>query len=241
MDTGHIEINGKKYPVLVTYEHRHNSRASIGRNSINIRMPDFLNRDERYREVLKLKQWAEHKLKERPELQPEPKKEYKDGDILKVGTAEYVLRIALKDKQSSSAHRRGSTIALSLASSISEEDRQEHASSLISRCVAGERLPQLKEKILKLNAAHFNQKINKIFFKNISSRWGSCSRAGNINISTRLLFAPDNVLESVCIHELAHLIEHNHSERFWALVERAMPNHKEARAWLKENGKSCGF
>jgi len=65
---------------------------------------------------------------------------------------------------------------------------------------------------------------NKIFFKNAKSRWGSCSEAGNINVSTRLLFAPDEVLESVCIHELAHLIERNHSEKFWALVEQAMPN-----------------
>ena len=88
---------------------------------------------------------------------------------------------------------------------------------------------------------YFNQKINKVFFKYNKSNWGSCSAAGNINISTRLLFVPDDVLEYVCIHELAHLIEHNHSDRFWGVVEKAMPNYKEKINWLKENGHICSF
>ena len=71
--------------------------------------------------------------------------------------------------------------------------------------------------------------------------WGSCSEKGNINISTRLLFAPEDVLEYVCIHELAHLIEQNHSEKFWQLVKNAMPNYQEKRKWLKENGDSICF
>ncbi|HKZ41668.1 MAG TPA: M48 family metallopeptidase, partial [Candidatus Hodarchaeales archaeon] len=61
------------------------------------------------------------------------------------------------------------------------------------------------------------------------------------NISTRLLFAPDEVLEYVCIHELAHLIEHNHSDRFWALVEKAMPYYPQQKQWLKEHGESIRF
>ena len=64
---------------------------------------------------------------------------------------------------------------------------------------------------------------------------------GNINISTRLLFAPDDVLEYVCIHELAHLIEHNHSQRFWMLVAQAMPDYTAKETWLKEKGDACRF
>jgi len=102
-------------------------------------------------------------------------------------------------------------------------------------------LPKLQEKIYELNEKHFNRKINKIFFKHNKSNWGSCSNARNINISTRLLFAPDEVLEYVCIHELAHLIEQNHSDRFWTLVETAMPNYVEKEKWLKENRDFCRF
>jgi len=51
----------------------------------------------------------------------------------------------------------------------------------------------------------------------------------------------DDVLDYICVHELAHLIEHNHSDRFWSLVERAMPDYKEKEKWLKENRDKCYF
>lgn len=166
---------------------------------------------------------------------------HKDGDVLKVGNEEYSLRIDFKDKQSSSARITENNINLIISSNLSKELQNKHISTLLSRCIAGKRLPKLKEKINELNNKHFNQKINKIFFKHNKSNWGSCSEAGNINISTRLLLAPDDVLEYVCIHELAHLIEPNHSDRFWALVEKAIPDYKEKINWLKENGNKCKF
>ncbi len=242
MQSAPVELNGNRYLIKVYFEHRHDSAVSIGKTAINIRIPDFLNRDEKARELLRMKMWAIGKIKEKPErFKPEPQKGYKDGELLKIGNEEYTLKICYKDKQSSSAKLNGSIIELSIMSQLPKEKRDKHASSLLSRIIAAKRLPELEKKLHELNEKHFNQKINRVFFKNIKSRWGSCSEAGNINISTRLLFAPDNVLESVCIHELAHLIEQNHSERFWALVEKAMPDYKEAHGWLKENGGSCGF
>jgi len=98
-----------------------------------------------------------------------------------------------------------------------------------------------KEKIDELNKKYFNKKINKIFFKNHKSKWGSCSSNNNINISTRLLFAPEPVMDYVCIHELAHLVEKNHSGKFWNLVEKAMPDYKDKIKWLRDNGDNCNF
>ena len=80
-----------------------------------------------------------------------------------------------------------------------------------------------------------------MFLKYNTSSWGTCSSSKNINLSTRLLFAPDGVIEYVCIHELAHMLEMNHSERFWNLVERAMPDYKEKIDWLKQNEDQCWF
>ncbi|MEA2054874.1 MAG: M48 family metallopeptidase, partial [Candidatus Thermoplasmatota archaeon] len=198
--------------------------------------------EERFRQLMKMKVWARNKLKENPHrFRPERQKEYKDGDILKVGDEEYTLKIEFKDKKSSSARIMGNKIQLLISNNLSKEKQNDHIATLISRCIASKRLPKLQEKIEELNKKHFNQKINKIFFKHNKSNWGSCSTAGNINISTRLLFAPDDVLEYVCIHELAHLIEHNHSKRFWVLVEEAVPNYKEKRRWLKENEDKCRF
>ena len=237
-----LEINGNVYQVKIHYETRNNSRISIGRKAINIRISNFLNREERFKELMKMKIWARNKLMENPDkFKQEAQKEYKNGEILKIGNEEYLLNIMLRDKQSSSARISENVISLTVSSNLAKEKQNNHVSTLLSRCIAAKRLPKLKEKIDELNNKHFNQKINKIFFKNTQSRWGSCSHAGNINISTRLLFAPDDILEYVCTHELAHLIERNHSERFWSLVEKAMSNYKEKEWWLKENGKNCRF
>jgi len=242
MKTETLEVNGIKYLVKIHYENRKNSSVSIRRTNINIRIPSFLNREEKARRLFSMKMWAKKKLLKNPQrFKPVLQKEYKDGDKLLVGDEEYTLRIEFKDKRNSSARLQGRTIHLYISSNLSKKKQNDHISSLISRCIGRKRLPKLQRKIEELNKKHFKQKLKKIFFKYNKSNWGSCSHAGNINISTRLLFAPDDVLEYVCIHELAHLIEHNHSERFWALVAQAMPDYKTKKKWLKEKGDAYKF
>jgi hypothetical protein len=166
---------------------------------------------------------------------------YRDGDQVTVDSKRYRLRIHYLDKKTSSARLDGAEIQLRLSSRINEEQRREQTARLIARCIAAERLPQLEERLRRLNEQHFGRKLGTIRFKNNRSNWGSCSHRGNINISTRLLLAPEKILEYVCIHELAHLIERRHGDGFWQLVERAMPDYRERRRWLRENGKNCRF
>lgn len=66
------------------------------------------------------------------------------------------------------------------------------------------------------------------------TRWGSCSSKGTINFSWRLIMAGDSVIDYVVVHELAHLLEMNHSARFWAVVERALPDYQRRKAMLRD-------
>lgn len=68
-------------------------------------------------------------------------------------------------------------------------------------------------------------------------RWGSCTLKDNININWRLIKAPMFVIDYVIIHELAHLIESNHTPRFWNVVRTQSPTIDKAKAWLKEHGQ----
>ncbi|MBI3034826.1 M48 family metallopeptidase [Candidatus Woesearchaeota archaeon] len=242
MRTDTIEINGYKFLVKIHHEIRKDSTASISPKAVNIRIPLNMNREDQFRQLLKMKSWAIKKLGEDfDKFKPKLQKQYNDGDIIAVGNANYKLSISFKNKNSSSARIIGDKIYLIISSNLSEERKRRHISTLLSRCIARARLPKLQHKIGELNKLYFNQKMNKVFFKHNKSNWGSCSEDGNINVSTRLLFAPDDILEYVCVHELAHLIEHNHSDRFWKLVENAMPSYKEKINWLKENGHTCSF
>ena len=68
------------------------------------------------------------------------------------------------------------------------------------------------------------------------TRWGSCSAKGHLNFNCLLMLAPPEVLDSVVVHELCHLLEPNHSARFYAEVLRVFPSYWECDKWLKENG-----
>lgn len=85
-------------------------------------------------------------------------------------------------------------------------------------------------------ALHLGQKISKITVKDTTSRWGSCSSNRVLSYSWRLVFAPQEVARYLCAHEVCHLIEMNHSLKFWALVETLCPDYATHRKWLKENG-----
>jgi predicted metal-dependent hydrolase len=72
----------------------------------------------------------------------------------------------------------------------------------------------------------------KISIRNQTSLWGSCTRAGNLQFNYKLMYLPKETLDYVIVHELCHLKEHNHGERFWKLVAQTIPNHKEIRKSL---------
>ena len=75
-----------------------------------------------------------------------------------------------------------------------------------------------------------------LVLRDTRSRWGSCSSAGQLMYSWRLIMAPPEVLDYVAAHEVAHLAEMNHSAAFWAVVRRLMPDYEPRRRWLKSRG-----
>ncbi len=85
-------------------------------------------------------------------------------------------------------------------------------------------------------AAGLGLTVQRIVVRDQSSRWGSCSTTGVLSFSWRLILAPSDVLNYLAAHEVAHLIEMNHSVKFWQLVQRLYPGHECAKAWLDAHG-----
>lgn len=78
--------------------------------------------------------------------------------------------------------------------------------------------------------------VARVSIRDQASRWGSCSTTGVLSYSWRLIMAPPYVLDYLAAHETAHLIEMNHSRRFWRLVERICPHMSRAKTWLNAHG-----
>ncbi|MEA2937541.1 MAG: hypothetical protein QOC56_1045 [Alphaproteobacteria bacterium] len=117
-------------------------------------------------------------------------------------------------------------------------------------CVAGEP-PHLDRRIgdflkrearreLEAASRRYAQKlgvvVKRVSVRDQSSRWGSCSNTGVLSFSWRLILAPPFVLDYLAAHEVSHLVELNHSPRFWRLVARIYPGYERAKAWLDAHG-----
>lgn len=87
-----------------------------------------------------------------------------------------------------------------------------------------------------VHTARVGRAAKSLTLKDTRSRWGSCTQAGALSFSWRIVMAPPDVLDYLAAHEVAHLKEMNHGPRFWALCEKLCPATPAARVWLKENG-----
>ena len=112
------------------------------------------------------------------------------------------------------------------------ENRQEVLREWYIQRAKDKVIPRVKFHAIQLGVDYAGVKIVDNLY-----RWGSCTVKSNVNFNWRLIKAPMFVIDYVIIHELAHLIEGNHTPRFWNIVRTQSPTMEKAKAWLKENGQ----
>jgi predicted metal-dependent hydrolase len=120
------------------------------------------------------------------------------------------------------AHRRGDTLLYGDRAQIERWYR---------RMARAEVVPLLDEAVDELGVEYTSVRI-----ANQRTRWGSCSTNGSMSFNWRLLLAPPAILEYVVWHEACHLVHMDHSPRFWALLERHLPDYRTPRRWLRDHG-----
>lgn len=237
-----LTVGGIEVPVDIVFERRFDTRYGITGRRITLRVPLGAPNEFVHQQLGQLQAWVQQQFEQRPELRdPFVLKRYSTGDLLQVGKRRYFLEVNLEDRGSHSAKLVGDTICLSLAQSSNDLHRNKSIKTLLSRVVAGDFYPEVSRRVLDINDRTVQRKIQNIFLKYNHSNWGSCSSHGNVNLSTRLLFAPDDVQDYVILHELAHLVELNHSDRFWDIVEGFVPDYQDKEKWLKVHRAKCDF
>jgi hypothetical protein len=96
---------------------------------------------------------------------------------------------------------------------------------------------ELARGIVEKKLNHFNRLYGfswrRISIRDQKTRWGSCSKAGNLNFSYRVIYLPEELSDYIVVHELCHLEEFNHGKAFWALVERAVPNCRQHKKTIR--------
>jgi len=91
----------------------------------------------------------------------------------------------------------------------------------------------LVEKKLDYFNRYYGYAFSQISIRNQKTRWGSCSRKGNLNFNWKIIFLAERQQDYIIVHELCHLGEFNHSHKFWRLVEKTVPDYKEIRKEIR--------
>ena len=121
--------------------------------------------------------------------------------------------------------------------SVDDQDLWRDGFERMYRRMARAYLPRRVEALAAARGFEYRQ----IRIKNQKTRWGSCSAKRNLNFNLRLMMTPPAAIDYIIIHELCHLVELNHSPRFWDLVARHCPEHERWRRWFKDNSSQLRF
>ena len=179
--------------------------------------------------------WILSSLDRLAQSPPPPSSSLTTGAVLRYLGRPYTLEIRAANGQSPRAELRGGSLILTIPESTTDQVKGylEDWYRLRARRL-------IPEQVAEINQA-FGFTYHRITIKGQRSRWGSCSTNGNLNFNWHLMMAPLSVIRYVITHELAHLGEMNHSDRFWALVASRCPDYQAQRTWLKRHGASLGF
>lgn len=222
-------MEGLEFQVEITRTDRRKSASiSLDGNLVKVIVPKSLS-DRRIRDLIsKRTPWIKTKLKEQS-LRSSPKpKEYVSGETVPYLGKNYRLKVIEGDVLSIKMVG-GYLVAIVLNG---EQNRQDVVKHLLENWYIRQAKRRLKEKTERLSKIVGVTPMS-VSVKNYKSRWGSCSISGELTYNWRIILAPHRIVDYVVVHELCHLLEHNHSPRYWRHVEHHIPDWRNCREWLK--------
>ena len=193
--------------------------------------------------LAEVEQWARAEFTKNPSLLNRFRViVYQNGEFIRVFGKDFKLLIFEENRKGLSGKVvENQYIELRVPKGADQNLLHKAIGQLLSRVLSDFFHKDIVKRVQYYNQTYFQEKIESIRLKNNQSNWGSCSSKKNINLSSRLLFAPTEVLDYVIVHELAHLKEMNHSSRFWKIVRDVMPDYEDKEDWLKEYGHTLKF
>lgn len=212
----------------IIYSKRKTAAISVERDrKIIVRVPEGLSNERINKIILSKEKWILEKLNHNQKYNPNPSsKEFVSGETLIYLGRNYQLQVVDEGIKNIIFERRF----------IISKENQTIANILFKEWYRLKAIEKITP-IAKKYAQYLGVKYQEIKISEMKYRWGSCTSGGNLLFNWRIIKAPMFVIEYVIVHELAHLIEHNHSDNFWNIVSVQLPNYEKAKDWLKVNGE----
>ena len=215
-----------EFPIEVIRTNRKKSASvQVVDCQVQVIIPQGLS-DARIEQIVREKtSWIRDKLRKQSLMKPKKPKEYVSGEAFAYLGKNYRLKLAQGSSEA---------VKLTLGKLVIGADadiKRELTSWYIHNAEK-----RLNEKVVRF-AQVIGVEPKTVKVKDYKSRWGSCSSLGDISFHWAIIMAPHYIVDYVVVHELCHMIHHNHSPAFWQQVEKVLPNYSECRGWLKLNGQ----
>ncbi len=211
----------------IIYSNRKTVTITVERDrSVVVRAPAGIS-DEQIQEVVESKKlWLYEKINHEQKYPPQPvRKEFVTGETLMYLGRYYRLEITNDDEPGVRFQNRF----------YIARRHQVQAAQLLQGWYVGRAREKLPPRVGYF-ARSLGVAYQQIFISNMKYRWASCTPKNNLNFSWRIMKAPIFVIDYLIVHELAHLLEPNHTPHFWNIVAVQSPRYQQAKAWLRENG-----
>lgn len=216
---------------VVRTNRRKTAEVRVDEGKVSILVPDDLS-DSRIDEILTKKtQWIRGKMYLHGQALPVQPKEYISGESFSYLGRNYRLKVS-KGSKTSVKLLNGRLQAILSTGSKSPANVREALTGWYRLHAEA----KIQEKAARY-ALVIGVQPKSVGIKTFKSRWGSCHLSGDILYNWKIVIAPNRIVDYVVVHELCHLKQHDHSERFWKLVSQVIPDYLECKEWLRVNGR----
>ena len=203
----------------------------VEEGKVSVVVPFNLPNDKITKVVTDKTRWIKEKIYLQQQYKPSRLKEYVNGESFAYLGRNYRLKLIVGKKQSVKLKNGRLVVAL---------PEHQQTNIKINQAITGwyrhHAIQRLNDKV-KRYASIIGVTPESINIRTFKSRWGSCHANGNILFNWKVIIAPNPIVDYVVVHELCHLKQHDHSPKFWKLVERVLPDYLDSKEWLKVNGQ----
>lgn len=226
-------IHTEGYSVLVERTSRRKTASiKIDEGEVIIVVPKQLERDKIDKLLASKHQWIVEKIAQYQTTSPATMREYVSGESLPYLGRNYRLKVLKGDLAPTKLLNGRITVT------VPEPSTQTHyIRRALTNWYKRHADKKIREKVRRYES-QVGVETGVVRTKEFKSRWGSCTPYGDLEFNWVIVMAPNRVVDYVVVHELCHLIHHDHSPQFWKEVERVMPDYKEHKEWLRGNAQN---
>ncbi len=239
----YIVVGEYKVPLRIHIERRSTIRIAVGKDNVLLRVPIFASANL-LAHVKTAEEWLISVSKSQPDLLEKYHVSKYDlkTTLQLLGKDNYSIKLEVAETQIlGEIMLSNQYLIIKIPSSIDEFEKRIMVRNLLSKLFAKKYKKFVEERVKFWNERYFHKVVKSVTLRYNSTNWGSCSTTGKINISTRSLLLPLDVFDYIIVHELSHLVEMNHSDRFWNVVKKVMPNYEKAEQWIREHTSKLDF